>query len=93
MKYLELDKEEEKIERDFEKGAFKSVSNLASEKKRYQLYAKNAMDKTKNVNLRVSEGDLLKIKSLAVEKGIPYQTLLSSLIHQYSSGRIQAEVL
>jgi predicted DNA binding CopG/RHH family protein len=89
MKYIELDNYEKKILEDYEKGKLKPLSGLKQAKKRYHQYTRSVLDKTKNVNIRISEGDLLKIKSLAVKKGIPYQTMLTSVIHQYSSGQIQ----
>lgn len=85
MIYFELDKEEEKILKDFDKGVFKSVKNNKKEIVRYQSYTEGTLNKTKNINIRLSEKDLSKIKSKAIEKGIPYQTMLSSLIHQYIS--------
>lgn len=89
MKYLKLDKEEEEIEKALEQGKFKSVPNVKSEIARYQAYAKAALDKNKNINIRISEGDLLKLKTKASEKGIPYQTLMASVLHQYSTGKIK----
>ena len=47
-----------------------------------QKYATNTLNKTKNINIRLSEKDLHKIKVKAMEKGIPYQTFIASLIHQ-----------
>ena len=61
-----------------------SVKKLKSEKAKYQNYAKLTLGKSKNINIRLSEKDLQKIKSKAVTRGLPYQTLLSSLIHQYA---------
>jgi len=84
MKYFELNKEEKKVLADFEKGGFISVKKIKSEKAKYQNYARLTLNKPKNINIRLSERDLQKIKSKAVEKGLPYQTLLSSLIHQYA---------
>lgn len=83
MKYFELDKEEEKILADFDSNSFISVGKIKSEGIKYQNYAKSTLNKSKNINIRVSEKDLQKVKSKAVQKGLPYQTLLSSLIHQY----------
>ncbi len=93
MKYIELDPEEKALLKAYEQGKFKSAPNLKKEIKRLGDYARASLDKTKNINLRISEADLLKIKSLAVGKGIPYQTLLASLIHQYSAGKIETRVL
>ena len=89
MKYFELDQEEKEILEAYNKGGLKSAPNLKQEIKRFQTYAKAALDKTKNVNIRISESDLLKIRALAMRKGIPYQTLITSLIHQYSTNQIR----
>lgn len=89
----ELDDYESEIEEAFEKGGFKSVPNVKQEIERYRGYAKAMIDKTKNINIRISQGDLYTIKSKAAEQGIPYQTLISSLIHQYSNNKIDYNVL
>jgi len=92
MKYFELDKNEKKIIKDFKEGKFRSVRNIKKEISKYRQYAKAVLNKTRNINIRISESDLQKIKALAVEKGVPYQTLVSSLIHQYSSGKARVLV-
>ncbi|MCD6151624.1 MAG: hypothetical protein J7J70_08255 [Deltaproteobacteria bacterium] len=48
--------------------------------------AKETLKKNKNINIRISENDLESIKLLAVREGMPYQTLIGSLIHKYASG-------
>jgi len=88
MKYFDLDTEELEILKNFEEGNFKSIKKLELEKKKYKKYAKANLNKTKNINIRLSQVDLLKIKSKAIEEGIPYQTLISSLLHKYSQGGI-----
>lgn len=93
MKYYELDKNEKRLLKDYEAGKFVRVPNLRKEKRKYEEYARTTLDKTKNINLRVSEKDLLKVKAQAAEKGVPYQTLLASLIHQYSAGKIRDKVI
>lgn len=85
MKYYELDKEEKEILEAFNKGEFKSVPNVKKEITRLQKVANNTLNKTKNINIRLSEKDLRKIKSKAMEQGIPYQTLITSVIHQYGA--------
>jgi len=85
MKYFELDKNEDKILKEFEDGEFKKVKNARREATRYQQYAKHTLSKPRNINIRLSDGDLQKIKALAAEKGLPYQTFISSLLHQYSN--------
>ena len=50
------------------------------------IAAKETLKKNKNINIRISENDLESMKLLAVKEGMPYQTLIGSLIHKYASG-------
>lgn len=84
MKYYELDKNERGILKDFKRGVLRSARNIRGERMRYRQYARNTLNKNRNINIRLSDRDLQKIKALAAQKGLPYQTLISSLIHQYS---------
>lgn len=84
MKYFELDKNEIKLLKKFEAGEFKSMKNVKKEISRYEQYAHSTLNKTRNINIRLSDRVLQKIKALAVQKGLPYQTFISSLLHQYS---------
>jgi len=83
MKYYELTKEEQEILDAVENGEFKTVKNFEREKKRFQAIARNTLNKARNINIRLSERDLLKLKTKAIEEGIPYQTLASSILHKY----------
>lgn len=85
MKYFELTAEERKILDDFEKGKLMSIKDVARQKKLYQKYAQNTLNKTRNINIRLSERILAKLKAKAVEQGIPYQTLVSSVLHRFVS--------
>ncbi|MFH1413022.1 MAG: CopG family antitoxin [bacterium] len=85
MKYFELDKKEKEIIKAFDKGEFKSIAKLHIAKARYKKYAETFLNKTKNINIRLSEKDLRKMKSKAMSKGMPYQTLVNSIIHQYAN--------
>lgn len=82
MKYYELDKEEQELVDSFERGEWKPVKNLAAEKRRLREIAKNTVNKLKNINIRLSERDLHKLKAKAIKQGLPYQTLASSILHQ-----------
>ncbi len=82
MKYYELTKEEEDLLNTIESGKF--VPRPKSELKKYESYAKETLDKTRNINIRLSLRDFMKLKVRAVEKGIPYQTLVTSVLHQYT---------
>ena len=82
-----LDKDERKLARSLENEEW--VSDLTKkEKKQYQEYARYSLNKKKRINLRMTERDLKKIRAKAVEEGIPYQSLISMLIHKYNEGKI-----
>lgn len=87
-KIIKLDNEEQEILKSFENNEFKSVQNVAKEIKRYSKYAQNTIKKDKRINIRISECDLEAVQRKAIEEGIPYQTLISSLIHKFISGRL-----
>jgi len=78
-----LDKEEQDILESFENNEWKSVSDLDKCKKILQKYARNTLLKNKRVNIRISERDMTELKKRAVEEGLPYQTLISSILHKY----------
>lgn len=85
MKYYELDSEEEQILKDFEAGKYVRAKNFAKQKKLLIEAARNTLNKTKNINIRLSERDLHKLKAKAVKQGLPYQTLASSILHRSAS--------
>lgn len=58
------------------------------EMEKYFNYASNTLKKDKRVNIRMSEHDLEAIQRKAVQEGLPYQTLISSLIHKYTTGML-----
>ena len=63
-----------------------SVENIESEKERYRKVFIDNASKRKQVSLRLLEADLTRLRSRALAQGIPYQTLISSVIHQYVNG-------
>lgn len=87
-KKYKLDKEEKEILQSVEDGEWVSIPNIKSAIKRYATYARDTIKKDKRVNIRISNRDLEMIQRKAIEEGIPYQTLISSLIHKYISGRL-----
>jgi predicted DNA binding CopG/RHH family protein len=66
------------------------VKNVAQEIKRHTEYARATFRKERRVNIRISEKDLNAIQSRALEEGIPYQTLMSSVLHKYVNGTLKA---
>ena len=87
MKYYDLSKEEEELLQSLDEGELVSVKETerTTEIARLQNIASNSLNRARNINIRLSERDLQKLKARAVEKGIPYQTLVASVLHQYSS--------
>ncbi len=85
IKYYELDKEEKELLESYERGEWKSVPNLKKEMARFRESARLTLARSKNINIRLSERDLMKLKGKAAEQGLPYQTLVASIIHQYNN--------
>jgi predicted DNA binding CopG/RHH family protein len=86
MKKMILDKEEKDILESYERGEWESVKNPKKEIARLREYARNTLQKDKRINIRMSSKDLDQVQVIAVQEGIPYQTLVSSIIHKYVSG-------
>lgn len=82
MKYIELDTEEQELLDSIEKGEWVPVDNFEEEKARLMNVAKATNSKTKNINIRLSERDLYKLKAKAMQEGMPYQTLVASILHK-----------
>jgi predicted DNA binding CopG/RHH family protein len=88
-KQRKLESKEEEILDSVERGGWQSVPRVKSEQRRYRRYAEATVRKDRRVNIRISSKDLLAIQKRAVEEGLPYQTLISSLLHKYVSGRLR----
>jgi predicted DNA binding CopG/RHH family protein len=86
-KTVYLDKDEMELAESLEDEEW--VSDLTKkEKKQYEEYARYSLNKQKRINIRMTERDLKKIQAKAIEEGIPYQSLISMLIHKYNEGKI-----
>ncbi|MCX6353752.1 MAG: antitoxin [Candidatus Aureabacteria bacterium] len=85
---MKLNKEEKDLRDAFERGELKTVPHAKREMIRFQDYAKSALIKNKRVNIRISERDLIQIQKKAAEEGLPYQTLMSSVLHKYVTGQL-----
>ena len=84
-----LDDEERDLVESIERGEWRSVRNLKAEIEKHQEYARNTLKKDKRVNIRISARDLEAIQTRAVEDGIPYQTLMASVLHRFVAGRLK----
>jgi len=65
------------------------VENFEEEVLEAKIAANNFLKKTKNINIRIPEFDMLMLKRRSAELNIPYQTILSSLIHQYVTKKVK----
>lgn len=83
---------DKEILEDYERGTFKSIPNVKNEIARYREYAKSALRKNKRINIRLSEMDMVHIQRKAVENGLPYQTLISSVLHKYADGKLVEKI-
>lgn len=85
MKYFTLDQEEQQILQDFENNEFVEVKDASSRKDRE--YAAATLNKTKNINIRLPEKTIFKLKAIAAGNNIPYQTLVASVLHRFTKDR------
>lgn len=87
----------DKFEKDLQ-NAFDDVDSAERPKNYKELLAyaviaaNNTSSKTKTVNIRIAEKDLIKLKAKGEEIGIPYHTILNSLVHQYVKGEIKTKI-
>jgi predicted DNA binding CopG/RHH family protein len=88
MGKIRLDREEAELLDSYEAGEWRTIEGWEAEAERYQEYARAAFKKDRRVNIRISSRDLDEIKKRAIEEGIPYQTLIASVLHRYVSGRL-----
>jgi predicted DNA binding CopG/RHH family protein len=83
-----LDKDEMELANSIENEEW--ASDLTKqEKKQYEKYARYSLNKQKRINIRLTERDLKKIQAKAIEEGLPYQSLISMLIHKYNEGKLR----
>ena len=88
MKKYKLDADELQILKDYEGGKYVTIDNVKEEMARIRAIAQAHL-KTKNINIRLAETDVLALKEKALQNNLPYQTLVSTLIRQYLRGKFQ----
>jgi predicted DNA binding CopG/RHH family protein len=84
-----LDRYEKQILSAYERGTLKSVVTSEVSLRRYREYARATLTKNRRVNIRMSTVDLADIQARATEEGIPYQTLMASILHKFATGRLR----
>ncbi len=88
IKALHLDEEEQALLDSVEHGEWHSVHNLEEQIREHKQIAANTLKKDTRINIRLSSRDVEKLKTNAAELGMPYQTLVASVLHQYVDGRL-----
>jgi predicted DNA binding CopG/RHH family protein len=86
---MKLDADEKELLGSVGRGEWKSAKAGARERARYSGYAKATFRKDRRLNIRLSSKDLEAIQKRALAEGLPYQTLISSLLHKYAEGRLK----
>lgn len=87
---LRLDKDERQMRTSVERGEWKSAHPSARDVQRYIQYARSTLRKNRRINIRLSQLDLETVQAKAIQEGVPYQTLIASLLHKYATGRLKA---
>ncbi len=82
---IKFDPYEKEILDAYEKGELKPSESGID----FQAAARSTMKKNRKINIRISENDLLALQSKAAREGIPYQTLIGSVLHKYASGLLK----
>jgi len=86
--FVPLDKEEKELMNIVENEPLQPISNMEEMKAELVESAKQSFSKGARVNIRVTDFDLNKLKAKAIEEGMPYQTLIGSILHQYVTGKL-----
>jgi predicted DNA binding CopG/RHH family protein len=89
---IKLDPEEQELsdelDRAIDDGTLKSIEGLAEEIELAKEAAADYFRKDARVNIRISSNDLVKLKQKAAYEGMPYQTLIASILHKYAAGHL-----
>ncbi len=83
-----LDQEEREILEAYESGKVKRSKDADDTQKRHQGYAEAMLRKDARINIRLPSKDLRGLQKKALTEGIPYQTLIASILHKYVEGRL-----
>jgi len=83
-----LDQEELEILQAVESGKIKRAKGSSDIQKRHQVYAEAMFKKDARINIRLPSKDLRGLQKKALAEGIPYQTLVASILHKYVEGRL-----
>ena len=85
---MKLNREEKEIISAYERGLIKTTTPSKKELKEVKSMAENTFRKDRRITIRLYEHDFKGIQKKAMEMGIPYQTLISAMIHRYIEGEL-----
>lgn len=85
---MKLTPEEKTLLDSVEKGEWKRIPDFTKQAVRYREAARATLRKDKRVNIRMAERDLIRLQKTAMQEGLPYQTLISSILHKFINGRL-----
>jgi len=88
MGKIRLEIEEAELLDSYESGEWRSIDAPEAKAQEYREYARATFKKDRRVNIRIPSKDLEGIQKRALEEGMPYQTLIASILHKYVSGRL-----
>ncbi len=83
-----VSKDEKDILKSVEADEWKSVKGRKKLAEKYQIYARETFRKDRRVNIRLAGRDLEALQKRAMIEGIPYQTLIASILHKFAAGRL-----
>lgn len=86
-----LDKDEQELLDAFEAGKLRRATDFEERKARHQQYAEAMFKKDARINIRLSSKDLRGLQKKALAEGVPYQTLVASILHKYVEGRLHED--
>ncbi len=85
-----LDQEEQELIESIHRDDYQQPPDMAAEMREFSYLVDKTINKKKAISIRLLESDIQKIKAKAIREGIPYQTLISSLIHKYANDRVSS---
>jgi predicted DNA binding CopG/RHH family protein len=86
-----LDQDEHELLEAFEAGELKQAPNATEIQQRHREYAEAMFKKDARINIRLSSKDLRGLQKKALAEGMPYQTLVASILHKYVEGRLRED--
>jgi predicted DNA binding CopG/RHH family protein len=90
--FTPIDEEERELIDSIENEEWKEIDDIEEYKIQAKRFAEATIKKDKRMNIRISERDLKNLKIKAMEEGLPYQTLVTMILHKYISGRLVEKV-